>query len=279
MEISKNGFLIDYGMERESRSMLREHFHRAYEIYYQLSGKRNYFIEDSVYPVKAGDLVLIDVYNIHRTTSSSTPKYSRIVLNFSQEFIGNHVEKGLEPELLYCFTHQINLLSLDASQQAYVSALMKRMFEESVSQKVGYDVLVRQLLIELLLFIRRNVAGQAPENPVSKSGLHREISLATHYISQHYMQPLSLENIAEMCHVSYYYFCRMFKEVTGFTLTEYIAGVRIRKSQALLKSANLSVTDIAQKTGFESTANFERVFKKVTGTSPLKFKKASSGLQ
>lgn len=272
VEISKNDFFIEYLREKESTSMSKEHFHRAYEIYYQVSGERNYFIEDKVYGVKKGDLVLIDVYSLHKTTSSSTPKYGRILINFSREFAAASLRED-DPDLFCSFSGEKNVLSLDDGQQAYVSGLLMRMLQEGEGDKIGRELLIRGLLTELLVFIRRSAGAAGRGSRPLKSGIHREISLATRYINENYAQKLSLRELAKLCSVSYCYFCRMFRAVTGFTLTEYVSGVRVRKAQQLLGETARSVTDIAESVGFESTADFERVFKKITQSSPGQFRK------
>src|SRR6266568_1838280 len=78
---------IEYQKERASLNMPENHFHDCYEIYYQMSGERHYFIKDRVYTIKKGDLVLISPYELHKTTYAGTPNYSRILINFKKSFI------------------------------------------------------------------------------------------------------------------------------------------------------------------------------------------------
>ena len=93
------------------------------------------------------------------------------------------------------------------------------------------------------------------------------------YLTVHPETDESLEELARRFYVSKSYLSRIFREVTGFTVNEYRNVSRIRKSQQLLRDGNLSVTEIAAQAGFENLTYYERVFKKYTDTTPLKYRK------
>ena len=83
--------------------------------------------------------------------------------------------------------------------------------------------------------------------------------------------------MARRFYVSKSYLSRIFREVTGFTVNEYRNVSRIRKSQQLLRDGKLSVTEIAAQAGFENLTYYERVFKKYTDTTPLKYRNTAGG--
>nr|WP_223919452.1 helix-turn-helix transcriptional regulator [Clostridium sporogenes] len=74
-----------------------------------------------------------------------------------------------------------------------------------------------------------------------------------------------------MAHISTYYFCRTFKQMTGKTTTEYINEVRLKRSIKLLKDGNMNITEISINCGFNDVNYFSRLFKKSYGVSPTKF--------
>lgn len=88
-----------------------------------------------------------------------------------------------------------------------------------------------------------------------------------------YTKAVSLDTIAEDLFMSKYYICRIFKEYTGFTITEYINILRIKKATQLLENSNQSISDVATELGFESASYFERTFKKIMNVTPLKYRK------
>jgi YesN/AraC family two-component response regulator len=74
--------------------------------------------------------------------------------------------------------------------------------------------------------------------------------------------------------VSPYYLSRFFKEATGFTFVEYLNSVRIKEAKRLLERSSMKVKLISRKVGFGSVTHFGRVFKLVTGHTPLYYRKA-----
>lgn len=122
--------------------------------------------------MQAGDLVLIDIYNMHRTASLSAPQYSRMLIIFSPEFIDGAGGGDGGPDLLLCFRSRIGVLPLEKRRQAYVLGLMKRMLRETEERQIGYEALVRQLLVELLIFIRRTAGDRPLQQAALQAGIH-----------------------------------------------------------------------------------------------------------
>ena len=98
------------------------------------------------------------------------------------------------------------------------------------------------------------------------------ISKARAYIHDHQTEEISLSQVAKAVNMSSYYFCKMFKKVTGINFTDYVARVRIEKSKNLLLNPNLRISEIAFEVGFQSLTHFNRVFKKILGQSPTEYR-------
>jgi AraC-like DNA-binding protein/ligand-binding sensor protein len=98
------------------------------------------------------------------------------------------------------------------------------------------------------------------------------IKRAREYIHDHQAEELSLHQVAKAVNMSTFYFCKMFKKVTGINFTDYVARVRIEKSKNLLLNPNLRVSEIAFEVGFQSLTHFNRVFKKLLGQSPTDYR-------
>ncbi len=98
------------------------------------------------------------------------------------------------------------------------------------------------------------------------------ITKARNYIHEHQTEEISLGQVAKAVNMSSYYFCKMFKKVTGINFTDYVARVRIEKSKNLLLNPNLRVSEIAFEVGFQSLTHFNRVFKKILGQSPTDYR-------
>ena len=97
---------------------------------------------------------------------------------------------------------------------------------------------------------------------------------AVSYINTHISEEISIDDICNAVHMSKCYLCRKFKQVTGQTIMEYILATRLTLAKNMLKTENLSVSEISEKCGFSSTAYFCRVFHEATGTTALKYRKS-----
>jgi AraC-like DNA-binding protein len=98
------------------------------------------------------------------------------------------------------------------------------------------------------------------------------IARAKEFIQEHQTENLRLGHVAKACNTSTFYFCKMFKKVTGINFTDYLSRVRIEKSKNLLLNPNLRVSEIAFEVGFQSLTHFNRVFKKILGQSPTEYR-------
>jgi AraC-like DNA-binding protein/ligand-binding sensor protein len=98
------------------------------------------------------------------------------------------------------------------------------------------------------------------------------ITRAKEYIHEHQTENLRLGHVAKAVNTSTFYFCKMFKKVTGINFTDYLSRVRIEKSKNLLLNPNLRVSEIAFEVGFQSLTHFNRVFKKILGHSPTEYR-------
>jgi AraC-like DNA-binding protein len=98
------------------------------------------------------------------------------------------------------------------------------------------------------------------------------ITRAKQFILDHLTEDLSLSRVANAVHTSFFYFCKLFRKVTGITFTEFISRARIDKAKNLLLNPNLRVSEIAYEVGFQSLTHFNRVFKKIAGQSPTQYR-------
>lgn len=100
-----------------------------------------------------------------------------------------------------------------------------------------------------------------------------DIGRAQDYIINNYNQSIKISDIADMLHISKYYFIKIFKNYTGTTPYEFLINYRINTSKELLKSTEMPVTEIAESVGFPDSSSFIRSFKKTTGLTPLQYRK------
>lgn len=93
------------------------------------------------------------------------------------------------------------------------------------------------------------------------------------YINQNFYNNLSLQNISKYCYCSKSYISHIFKKSTGLSLSEYIIRIRLREAKMMLVNTEQTITRIALLNGFNDSSYFTKVFKKINGITPSKFRK------
>ncbi|TVX98572.1 helix-turn-helix transcriptional regulator [Paenibacillus cremeus] len=99
------------------------------------------------------------------------------------------------------------------------------------------------------------------------------VQLAISYISEHYLEPLKIKDIACHVHISPSYFSRLFKRTTGCTVAEYITKLKLRVAKELLAGTVSPLGEIAQTTGFCSQSYFTKTFKQIEGMTSLEYRR------
>jgi AraC-like DNA-binding protein/ligand-binding sensor protein len=95
---------------------------------------------------------------------------------------------------------------------------------------------------------------------------------AKQFIAQNQDSALCLATVAKAVNTSTFYFCKLFKRATGLTFTDYLSRVRIEKAKTLLGDPNRRVSETAYEVGFQSLTHFNRIFRKITGQSPTRYR-------
>ncbi|MCS7462882.1 AraC family transcriptional regulator [Paenibacillus doosanensis] len=256
-----------------SHHMPASHFHSTYEIYYLLSGEREFFIKDRTMVMKEGDVIIISPNILHRTTNAETPEHERLIVNIHESDM--RLANGSHTDILQpLFEQEYIVVQCSLQDRIAVEALAARIMQEVRDRKPGFEMYALTLVLQLLVICCRHVKQNSMEPPESPSPMHERISEVVRYINNHYMQELSLHLLAEQFYVSPYYLSRFFKEATGFTFVEYLNSVRIKEAKKLLEQSSMKVSLISKKVGFGSVTHFGRVFKSITGYAPLYYRKA-----
>lgn len=250
------------------------HLHDVYEIYLFLRGDVNYFVENSVYPLRYGDLLFFNNYEIQRAAFQSNKLYERVVIHFPPDLMEPLSTENTR--LLSCFREhplgERNRIHLEEPGLFRFLRIYNQLEKSVRNTGAGYgqDVLARAYLAELLVLIN------SIYNEEEEASMPETLSEATQelldYIDHHLGDTLTLEELEKHFLVNRYSLCRRFKEETGTTIYNHILNRRISMAKLLL-SEGKSVTEVCHDTGFGDYSNFIRTFKRITGYTPLKFQK------
>jgi len=164
---------------------------------------------------------------------------------------------------------------LDKSVDIYDTLLeLVEMIREEFSKKPpGFEQMSKALLLMLLTHIYRHYTYDVDLPKTIKNDIVFAVGNAVDYIDRHFNEPITLSEIAGVANLSESYFGVVFKKLNGVTPWEYITSKRVEMAIDIIKTQGYSsVIELAESCGFNNVTNFNRMFKKYTGTSPSKYK-------
>ena len=263
------------------------HTHDFLEISYVASGEGVHILGDKKYNVFKGDLFVINYNVAHEFRSIAGSDDKLIIYNcvFKPEFLDYTLINCRDfKDIAYHFlfnslfpqeTSSANDIKLIGKDCADIEQLYVKMYDEYKNRNSGYIEILRAYLIELLVTIFRKYkqAGVSEKHHQVEHRKKELIEEAMRYMKENYKKDIKLEELSMISFFSRNYFCRLFKDVTGMTVVEYIQKLRIQQACRLLKETNNTIQDISDQVGYEDGKFFTKLFKRYTGHTPSAYRK------
>lgn len=242
--------------------MQHAHFHEKNELYYLEKGKTKYFIGNEIFFLEAGDMIFVPKNTFHKTDNSEQVGVERILFTFDDEALGESAQKYLG--VLY----EKKLIRLPSDKQIEVQSIFHRIASEEHKKQSDYLEMQRLCFCQLLILISRSVQMQTDTQQDPTVELVQRIAK---YISENVASDLSLSALSQRYALSTCYLSRVFREVTGVGLNEYINISRVSAAEKMLANTTQSITEIASACGFNDSNYFAAVFKRLRGITPKKY--------
>ena len=278
---------------RHHRFIMRSrHVHETIELHFILEGQRLMFVDRETYRLSPHSAIVVNHNLIHKT--STAPGFPPDHHNFILQLDRSRFDQILRVAGLRGFDDfgdRFNgVATFNESEWQLILAVIsefKAMCEEdkmgaAVSMEDAHAFLYLQALELASIFAkarRRLLHAELEANQkvvpetVVKTGVHQKVHEVALYLQTHIHESVSLEELAQRFFMSRSYLTRSFRNVTGFSVVEYMTYIRIQKAQQLLRESDRSITEIADLCGFGNITYFEKVFKTTTGHTPVQYRK------
>jgi AraC-like DNA-binding protein len=236
-----------------------------------MSPNIRYHVEGRAYDLSAGDVIITNEKEIHRPAAAGGV-YERRFVQFKPVIFSRFFTKEYNPLEMFEKRQlgQNNKISLSAEKKNPVHRLFEEIEElynnKSAKNMLLIKALIVRLLSELEELYRENGVGGAD---VSETDERIEHVIAE--LNSSFDRPFSLEEISRSHFMDKYYLCHLFKEVTGFSLLEYVQSKRIQQAKMLI-SQGTGIMEAARISGFEEYSNFYKTFTKLVKLPPKKYK-------
>ena len=232
------------------------HYHNGLEIGLCRKGAGVFFVEDRLFPFGKGDVSIVLPGERHIAQSPDLDPSEWYFLTVDPTALGLEFPSYLERPVLAArgVTYTVRLICAELENRREDSA-----------------ELVVTLLRALCIWLRRDNERQLPMEP---AGNAEAILPALSYISQHYMEEMTVDQLAERCFLSTTYFRRLFKQCTHLSPLAYLVQVRLKMAAVLLRSSRLPVTEVMEKTGFRTASSFNRQFREAYHMTPREWRQS-----
>lgn len=277
LEADKRGYLREdfrlFHLKDTAAPEVGYHYHEFDKLVLVLGGKITYMVEGVTYFLQPWDVLLIRRSMIHRPIIDPSEPYERIVIWLGRDYLKERSDPG--EALDQCFDtvrdQGFHLLRTPPERRiAYMNTLQA--LEDALRGKeFGARRLCDALCQQLMILVNRDVlsshtASDAPES----YRVDRKIEEILQYIAAHLGEELSVERLAKRFYLSRYYLMHRFKEVTGYTLHQYIRQKRLLYAAELIRSG-VPVMKAAEQAGFREYSTFLRSFQAMFHMAPRDF--------
>lgn len=247
------------------------HFHPELELVYVNKAKGKRHIGSHLSYFNNSQLILIGANLPHSGfTDRFTTNGAEIIVQFKEDFLGDSFLNMVEMQqikALFAKAKKGILFNMEAKKE--IGPKIEKLLESNGLDRIIKFLEILKDLAYTTNYTLLNVDGFAFEVEPQDN---KKIDIIFGHVSTNFKQPIPLDEISEKVSMTVPAFCRYFKKVTGKTFTQFVNEFRIVHATKLLSENPTSITDICFESGFNNFSHFNKLFKKFTGKSPLKYR-------
>ena len=250
-----------YSVRRQSSSAL--HGHYCFLITLIISGRGVQTLNGIDIPFSKGQVFILSPADFHKNTLLPGESYDYYGVKFPYELLDKHLS-GL------CALNKLPLaIKLSNKSFDLAKEIFERLIEEcnSDNKKIASDIYIETMIEQLIIISLRESADGAYAN--QSAFLNRSLG----YLYSHFNENISISDAAEYMGYTPNYFNTVFRESMGAPFGQYLRDLRLSYASNLLRSCDMSITEVALESGFESLAHFSRSFHEKYGSSPKEYRR------
>lgn len=250
-------FIRDHTLGHGPADLL--HRHDCLEIGFCHTGAGIFLVEEKILPFTAGDFVVISDQEMHIARSASGIDAHWSFLQLDPQILAPGVSWMEDPRWRGRLAGPAFANILPGRDHADLSELLRTMVKELVEHRAGYRDVFRGLLRAWLGKLQRALPDVIPvDSGEGEGGLASRIAPALAHISQHYAEPIRVDDLASMCHMSESTLRRHWIAATGKSPQAYWVAIRMTMARTLLEHTDRPISEIALDVGYTTLSSFHR---------------------
>lgn len=256
------------------------HKHSDFEFHFIPRGKGKVILEDESYPLHEGLMYLTGPGVMHYQEADAQEAMDELCLHIDIQPLSEEEREQEDAwggrweaaEAEACVRRLETLPKRPAADQFRAMDCFLDAHRAWRDNAPGLYTIIKQSIIQILLRMTQSYASAPAMDLPSRDMKHYRYQLAVQFIKDNYMNPLTLELVAERVQISPRQLQRIFREQTGGTFSEYIEHIRLKHICAELAESDRTIDQIAYASGFSSANYLHYVFKKKLGTTPMQYR-------
>lgn len=281
-KLPETGNLIVFSKLKEIHANLS---FRGFSIKYAIEGEETYTINGTKYKVCAGQYLLANNFADGMVQIESKNPVKGICIDFDANLVAAAAASFCRPDtpipdlcLDKFFTTPAFLENQYVAKHTKIGAMLLELDKIISAAPFVQHQFTEELYLNLAERIVEDYKPIIPElNAVpsiklaTKKDLYRRLMLSKIFISEHFSEPINVDDIAREIGMSKFHFFRLFKQVFNKSPYQYLMHKRLENALILIKKGNTSISEIAMDTGFSDIHAFSKAFKNAYGMSPSNF--------
>lgn len=251
------------------------HWHDEFEIDYVLQGKGDFICGDEHFPVSHGDVIIISPNMLHAAYPSFNMNLHYIAFVFHPNMLGLESNDRSSTHCIRpLITGQLRVnMKYDLGHPDYsvIHSLTETIVSCANKNNPYDDLLLKSVLLQLYWYFEKSDNLSSFQcNDISYSSLIRP---ALEHMTYCYMDSITIKELAAKCAISPSHFMNSFKKAVGCSAIEFLTHLRIKAACTSLTETTDDISNISYCCGFSNLSNFNKQFKKITGSSPREYRK------
>ncbi|MFD2701872.1 helix-turn-helix domain-containing protein [Paenibacillus shunpengii] len=261
-----------------NQEMTRWNIHKETELLLILHGGMDIYIEQTGYPLRTGDVLLIPSNIMHRSQKHHDEHdLIYLVLQFEMKQVLDRSSMIYMPYFfnpLNSLTSLNHVIMVNSTLRQKISDKIQLINVEAEKKEAGFELAISNSIRSILLLLLRSDPNL---NERRMGPILERLLPALDYIEEHLNEPLKTSDISRLLNMSYYHTAHLFKKAIGMSMVEYMNYKRIKRAEILLTIHHRTVSQAAYEVGIHNLSHFNRLFKRWNDSTPKAFQLAMRG--
>ena len=264
-------FPIEYYFidKKHPQYVMPPHWHEEFEIIRVLAGELSVFLNSESFKLRCGDILFVTGGTLHRATPEGAI-YECVVFDLSmlKKRTANPIGKYVNP----LTTGEVCVKNPFASKESSIYRSCAELLDFISTSKEFHELKIYSILYDLIFELYNSDALTKSKSRKENKKINTTLKLLT-CVEENFNDSLTLDRLSELTGFNKKYICRIFKEYTTRSVTDYVNDLKIDLAKHELFYTENSITKVAYDSGFNDSGYFTKIFKRYVGLTPSEYRK------